>query len=133
MANRRPAYRPPSAVVGQPQGVIGDFSYYLSVILFFNIVPLIMEFINCLKQTSSWDTVGLIASFRNAWITVERRPELLQSSPFSLPFEVVPPSLPVAFSHALWFRGIQLWIWMNDLQVFLFPQILTPQGGQSKD
>jgi hypothetical protein len=31
-------------VVGHPQGVIGSFSYYLLVILFFNIFPLIMEF-----------------------------------------------------------------------------------------
>jgi hypothetical protein len=29
---------------GQPQGIFGGLSYYQLVILFFNIVPLIMEF-----------------------------------------------------------------------------------------
>jgi hypothetical protein len=46
--------------VGHPQGVFGVFSYYQLVILFFNIVPLIMEFIHLIAEftlsidSSSW-------------------------------------------------------------------------------
>jgi hypothetical protein len=44
-------------VVGSPQGVIGGFSYYLLVILSFNIVPLIIEF-----------TYGFFLECRGPWM-----------------------------------------------------------------
>jgi hypothetical protein len=39
--HNRPFYRPCNC---RPKGIFGGFSYYLLVIVFFNIVPLIMEF-----------------------------------------------------------------------------------------
>jgi hypothetical protein len=45
-------------VDGRPQGVFGGFSYSISVISFFNIVPLIMEFTSedssCQSVLTSW-------------------------------------------------------------------------------